>query len=78
MVVTAVPECAVRAAPRPAVLAAHGRDCLEQWDELGDVVAVAVGQGERERDARGIGDQMTRAACLTPVNGAWSRGGAPF
>jgi hypothetical protein len=29
---------------------AHGRDALDQWDELGDVVAVAAGHRPGERD----------------------------
>jgi hypothetical protein len=51
VVVTAVREDHVRAAPGPAAPTPHGRHCLEQWDELGDVVAVAAGQGDGERAA---------------------------
>jgi hypothetical protein len=31
-------------------------------DELGDVVAVAAGEGERERDAVRVGDQVVLGA----------------
>lgn len=43
VVVTAVTEHDVGAAPGPAALAPNGRSCLEQWNELGDVIAVAAG-----------------------------------
>lgn len=78
VVVTAVPEYDVRAAARSAALAAYGRYRLKQWDELGDVVAVATGQGDRERDAGGVGDQVVLAAASAPVNRTSSRLGAPF
>jgi hypothetical protein len=31
---------------------------LEQRDQLGDVVAVATGEGDRKRDAAGVDEQM--------------------
>jgi hypothetical protein len=34
------------------------RHCVEQRDQLGDVVAVAAGQGDRQGDAAGIDDQV--------------------
>jgi hypothetical protein len=37
-------------------------DRLQQWDELGDVVAVAGGQQHRQRDTAGVGDQMVFGA----------------
>lgn len=45
VVVAAVAEHDVGAAPGAAALAPHGRHGLEQRDELGDVVAVATGEG---------------------------------
>jgi hypothetical protein len=42
VVVAAVAQHHVRAAPGPASLAPHRRYRLKQWDQLGDVVAVAA------------------------------------
>ena len=53
VVVAAVREDHVRATPRPAVLAPHGRYRLKQRDQLDDVVAVAAGQGGGERNRGG-------------------------
>lgn len=78
VVVAAVTEHDVGAAPWPTALAADGWHCLEQRDELGDVVAVAAGQGDGERDAGGVGDQVVLAARSTSVDRASSRLGAPF
>ncbi len=78
MVVAAVGQHHIRAVPGPATLAPHGRYSLEERDELGDVVAVAAGQGHGERNARGVGDQMMLAARPAPVDGASSGLGSPF
>ncbi len=78
VVVAAVTERNVGTTPRPAALAPHGRHCLKQWDELGDVVAVAAGQSDGERDAGGIGNQVVLAARPAPVDRASSCLGAPF
>lgn len=45
---------------------------------MGDVVAVATGQGCDERDARGVRDQVMLAARPAPVDGASFRLGSPF
>lgn len=78
VVVAAVTQHHVRAAPGPAALAPHRRHGLQQRDQLGDVVAVTTGQGDGERDACGIGDQMVFAAGSAPVDRASSRLGSPF
>lgn len=78
VVVAAVTEHDVGAAPRSAALAWYGRHRLKQWNELGDVVTVAAGQGDGERDASGVRDQVVFAARPAPVNRASSRLGAPF
>lgn len=78
VVVTAVTEHDVGAAPGLAALAPNGRYCLEQWNELGDVIAVAAGQGDGERDAGGVGDQVVLAARPSPIDRASSRLGSPF
>lgn len=78
VVVAAVTDHEVGATPGPAALAPDRWHCLEQWDELGDVVAVAASQGDSERDAGGIGDRVMLAARPAPVDRASSRLGAPF
>lgn len=45
---------------------------MQKRDELGDVVAVAAGQGDGEWDAGGVGDQVVLAARPAPVDGASS------
>ena len=44
------------------------RDRVDQWDQLGDVVAVATGQRHGQRDAGGVGDQVVLGAGLAPVD----------
>jgi hypothetical protein len=58
VVIAAVGEQLPRAPARPAAQAADRWHGLDQRDELGDVVAVAAGEAERERDPAGLADQM--------------------
>jgi hypothetical protein len=62
VVVAAVGEQLPRLASWPAAPAADRRHGVEQRDELGDVVAVAAGEGDRRRDAAGVADQMVLGA----------------
>ena len=78
VVVVAVAQHHVRAAPGRPRLPRTGGNRLKQWDQLGDVVAVAAGQGSGERDAGGVGDQVMFAARPTPIDGASSGLGSPF
>ncbi|GAA2424583.1 hypothetical protein GCM10010421_08930 [Streptomyces glaucus] len=80
VVVAAVSEDHVRAAPAPGpgALAPHRRHGLQERDRLGDVAAVATGQGGSERDAGHVSDQMMLAARPAPVNRASSGPGSPF
>lgn len=78
VVVPAVTEHDVRATPGLTALAPHRRNGFEQRNELGHVIAVAPSQGDSERDAGGIGDQVVLAARSTPVDRASSGLGAPF
>ena len=50
VVVAAVGRDTVGPLPWPADLAAHGRDTVDERDQLGDVVAVAAGDRPGERD----------------------------
>lgn len=78
VVVPAVTEHDVRATPGPAAFTPHRRNGFEQRNELGHVIAVAPSQGDSERDAGDIGDQVVLAARSTPVDRASSGLGAPF
>ena len=48
-VVCAVAVQRPRPAPWPAPAPAHGRDLVDEWDQLGDVVAVAAGERAGKR-----------------------------
>jgi hypothetical protein len=68
VIVAAVGEQLPRTAARPATAAADRWDGLDQWDQLGDVVAVAAGERDREQDAAGVADQMVLGARTAAVN----------
>jgi hypothetical protein len=57
-VVAAVGEQLARLASRPPKQPTDRRDRVAQWEQLGDVVAVAASQRDRERDALGVDDQV--------------------
>jgi hypothetical protein len=58
VVVAAVGEQLPRAPARRATLSPDRRHRLDQRIELRDVVAVAAGEGDRQRNATGVADQM--------------------
>lgn len=62
VVVAAVGQQSVRASAGSADPARDGRDLVEQGQQLGDVVAVAAGQRDRERDALAVDDEVVLAA----------------
>ena len=59
-----------------ALLSAHRRNCVDEWNELGYIVAVSAGDGEGKWDSLAIGDEVVLApgfaairwigACLLP------------
>ena len=57
VVVAAVGDQLARATAGSAAEAAYRRPGTQQWDQLRDVVAVAAGEGDRQRDAAGVADQ---------------------
>ena len=67
-VVATVGEQLARLASRPPAQAADGWDRVQQWQWLGDVVAVATGQGDRERDAVRVDDQVVLGARVAAVD----------
>lgn len=78
VVVAAVGEHTVGPFARPAGLAAHVRDALDQRDKLGDVVAVAAGDAPRERDPGRVYEKVMLGAVSGSINRARARRGAPF
>lgn len=75
--VGAIAQQSLGAATGTAAFAAYGRDGIDEWKELGDVVAVAAGEAERERRAASAGQRMVLGTASGAVNGAWSRLLAP-
>lgn len=57
-VIAAIGEQAVRTSPRPAAPPGYRPEAVDQRQKLGDVVAIAAGQRDRERDAVGVGQQV--------------------
>ena len=78
VVVAAISEHAVGTSPRPAGAAADCRYRVEQRDQLGDVVAVAARDRERERDPGRVDEEMLLGAGTASVDRARARFGAPF
>ena len=68
VVVAAIGEQLPGSAAGAAAPSADRRDGADQRDELGDVVAVAAGQADRERDAAGIADQVVLGAGTAAVD----------
>jgi hypothetical protein len=70
-VVAAVGEQLPGLAPRPPTSPtspADGRDGVEQRQQLSDVVVVATGERDSERDAVSVDDQVVRRARMTAVD----------
>src|SRR5207244_673019 len=78
VVVAAVGEQPLGSPPWPAGTPAHRRHALEQFEQLGDVVAVGGGERPGERDAAGVYEEVVLAAAPAAVNRARSCFGAPF
>lgn len=78
VVVAAVREERVGPAPRVADPAADGRDRVQQGQQVGDIVAVAVGEDDGERGAVSVGDHVVLGACPAPVDRRGARVDPPF
>jgi hypothetical protein len=65
-------------APRTADAAADGRYPLEQFLELGDVVAVGAGERPGQRDSATVYEEVVLAAGPEAIDGAGTRFRAPF
>ena len=78
VVVATVGGDPVRASARPPDLSAHWWHTLDQWHELGDVVAVAAGDRPGERDPGRVYEKVMLRAVSGSINRARARRGAPF
>jgi hypothetical protein len=78
MVIAAVGDQRPRAPGRAADLAGDARHGVHQREQLGDVVAVAAGQADRERDPARVDEEVVLGARPAPVDRARARLGAPF
>jgi hypothetical protein len=78
VVVAAVGGQSVGPTARPADLAAHGWDTVDQRDQLGDVMAVAARDRPGERDPRRVDQEVVLGAVSGSINRARARLGAPF
>jgi hypothetical protein len=78
VVVAAVGRDPVGASAGSAHFAAHGRDAIDQRQQLRDVVAVAAGDCPGERDPGGVYEKVMLGAASGSVNRARARRGAPF
>lgn len=78
VVVAAVGGDPVGPSAWPADRATHWWHALDQRDELGDVVAVAAGDGPGERDPGRVYEKVMLRAVSGSINRARARRGAPF
>jgi hypothetical protein len=58
VVIAPVGEQPIGALARAADLAGDRHDAIDQRQELGDVIAVPTGQGDRQRQPAGVGQQV--------------------
>ena len=78
VVIAAVGDQGAGSASWPADAAADGRHAVEQFEQLGDVVAVAAGERPGERDPAALYEQVVLAAPPAAIDGAGTRFRAPF
>ena len=78
VVVASVGDDLVGSAARTTGGAFDRRHPVEQRDQLSDVVAVAAGDREGERDPGRVDQEVVFRAGSAPVNRARARFGAPF
>ena len=78
VVVAAVGGDPLRPSAGSADLAAYRWDAFDKRDQLGDVVAVAAGNGPGERDPARVYKKVMLGAVSGSINRARARRGAPF
>ena len=78
VVVTAVGHDLFGPLARSPEGAPYGWHRVDERDQLGDVVTVATGDREGERDPRGVDEEVVLRSGSAPVHRARARFGAPF
>jgi hypothetical protein len=78
VVVAAIGDEHPGAASWAADTSVHGRDAVEQFEEPGDVVAVAAGERPGKRSAAAVYEQVVLASGAAAINAAGADLGAPF
>ena len=78
VVVAAVGDQSARAAAWSSGPPSDRRHSLEQFDQLGDVVAVAAGERPGERDPTAVYEEVVLAPAPAAIDGAGTRFRAPF
>ena len=78
VVIASVGDDSVRSSARSAHGAFDRRNPVKERDQLGDVVAVAPGDREGERDPGRVDQEVVLGAGSAPINRARARFGAPF
>ena len=78
VVVAAVGGDPRRPPSRPADLAPHRWDAIDERDHLGDIVAVAACEPPGERDPRRVDEEVVLGAVSGSIDRARARLGAPF
>ena len=78
VVVAAVSDQGPRPAAWPSGPASDGWHPLEQFDKLGDVVAVAARERPGERDPAAVYEEVVLAPAAAAIDGAGTRFRAPF
>ncbi len=78
VVVASIGRDTVGPPSRPTDLAAHGRDPVDERDQLGDIVAVAARDRPGERDPRGVDQEVVLRPVSGSINRARARRGAPL
>ena len=78
VVVATIGDDLLGASPWSADGAPDGRHLVDERDQLGDVVTVAAGDRVRERDPRGVDQEVMLRSGSASVHRARARFGAPF
>ena len=78
VVVAAIGEQGLWSSTRPAGATPNGRDAVEQFEQLGDVVAVRCRQRPGQRETAAVYEEVVLAAAPAPVDRAWAGFRAPF
>jgi len=63
----------VRALTRPTTFASNRRDSFNQWQKLGNIMAVSTGDFHRQRDTTSICNQMVFSARFASIGGIGAR-----